>query len=81
MANDEPDLNQPPRTLSIAHRSAANSTLPEWCKRLPPTKHLDVFLQADWDNSGLGPLTKWTVALQLYTAMVLSDSQPSCIYV
>ena len=77
MAGDGSDASQ---ALPAHASQSPASTLPEWCKRLPPTKHLSIFLQADWASTTLGPLAQWSSSLQLYATMVLTDSQPSCLY-
>ncbi|KAG9234049.1 hypothetical protein BJ875DRAFT_27016 [Amylocarpus encephaloides] len=61
--------------------SVAPAPLPPWYNVLPATDHVELFVANDWASSILGPLDTWDRDLQLYTCMVLTDSNPACLYV
>ncbi|PBP18581.1 hypothetical protein BUE80_DR010636 [Diplocarpon rosae] len=52
----------------------------DWSVTIPPSDHVKFFREVNWAASALGPLSKWSYALRLYTCMVMADSQPACVY-
>lgn len=51
-----------------------------WTDVLPQTEHVDLFRQADYAHTVLGPLSTWGPALRFYTTMIFADSRAACLY-
>ncbi|CAG8978998.1 hypothetical protein HYALB_00009900 [Hymenoscyphus albidus] len=56
------------------------NSIPLWYRRLPANDHIKLFLDTPWQDTPLGPLAAWDYVRQLYVTMMLTDSQPSCLY-
>lgn len=51
-----------------------------WIDRLPKTPHVELFRNADFGATTLGPISEWGPALRLHAQMVFSDSRAANIY-
>ncbi|KAK0337780.1 hypothetical protein LTR91_008857 [Friedmanniomyces endolithicus] len=51
-----------------------------WTSVIPRTAHNDIFLNADYASTSLGPIADWGYALRLYASMALSDNRGAIVY-
>ncbi|KAK0249812.1 hypothetical protein LTS09_015111 [Friedmanniomyces endolithicus] len=51
-----------------------------WTSVIPRTAHNDIFLNADYASTSLGPIADWGHALRLYATMALSDNRGAIVY-
>ncbi|KAH5339841.1 hypothetical protein HBI12_005870 [Parastagonospora nodorum] len=52
----------------------------DWTESLPKTDHVRFFKTVDWTQTVLGETQQWSVALRMYTQMVMSDTRAACLY-
>lgn len=57
-----------------------NAKPPCWFDALPHSDHVDLFRQADFSRTVLGPMSEWPLSLRNYVFMVFTDSRAACIY-
>ncbi|KAH4411045.1 hypothetical protein HBH99_070380 [Parastagonospora nodorum] len=58
----------------------ANDMIHDWTESLPKTDHVRFFKTVDWTQTVLGETQQWSVALRMYTQMVMSDTRAACLY-
>ncbi|KAK1808134.1 hypothetical protein LTR12_017512 [Friedmanniomyces endolithicus] len=51
-----------------------------WTSVIPRTAHNDIFRNADYASTSLGPIADWGHALRLYASMALSDNRGAIVY-
>ena len=62
------------------HTFCFNVKLDEWFQTLPNNDFGRYFTGLNWDTTALGPPSRWSLSLRLYTQMVLADPRSSIIY-
>lgn len=82
LANFDPKLKQwhlVPRIVPTPE--VAPSHIHDWTELLPKTSHVDFLKSRDWAATALGPMSSWSVPLQLMVMKMLSDPRPANLYV
>lgn len=67
---------------SISDRSSALVPSFDWRRALVRngiSPHIQVFLEADWASTPLGPMSSWSPQLQLLTYLVMIDPNPAVL--
>jgi hypothetical protein len=65
---------------TLSDHPSITAKSPCWSDGLPVTDHVDLFRQADFGLTSLGPISAWPLSLRNYVFMVFTDSRAACIY-
>lgn len=59
---------------------APTLTCDQWAENLPPSKHVRRFINKNWAQTPLGPLSSWSISLRLHIFTLFADSKASLLY-
>ncbi|SZF05173.1 unnamed protein product [Blumeria hordei] len=59
---------------------APTLTCDQWAENLPPTKHVRFFIDTNWSDTPLGPLSNWSISLRIHIFTLFADSKASVLY-
>ena len=66
---------------NVANQPSLSTPWPEsWPDTLPKTTHVELFRNADFGATALGPISEWGPALRSYATMVFADSRAANVY-